>query len=166
MQYQFTLIRTADLLDDLAAAIDEVRASSARDNAPWMVALDKAWDYILQTDTLHYDLAANAVRVESATEPGRFYEANGICECKAATKGAGICWHRACARLIARSLDVGAARELASLAAELSQDARDAGASWYAADIAERGASARLPGLLAYALEWDAVSAAQRTAHA
>jgi len=163
MQYQFTTLNTADLLDDLAAAIDLVRSSTARDNRPWMVALDKAWDYILQADTLSYDADAHAIRVESASKPGRFFESNGSCSC-AAQWGAGICWHRACARLVRRAIEHGAARELADLAAELEDEALADGCDWYTADIATLGASARLPELLAYALEWDAVSAAQRTA--
>jgi len=164
MQYQFTTLNTADLIDDLAAAIDLVRSSTARDNAPWMVALDKAWDYILQTDTLSYDVAAHAVRVESASKPGRFFESNGTCQC-AAQWGAGICWHRACARLIARGIEHGAARELADLAAELVADAADAGcAGWYDLQTGVIGAQARMSTLRDFAATWDAVSAAQRTA--
>ena len=120
----------------------------------------------MQSDTLSYDADAHAIRVESATEPGRFFESNGECQCSAFVKGNGICWHRAAARLVHRAHVVGARRELASLAAELGDEALAAGASWYHADIAERGAEARLPSLLAYALEWDQASAAQRTAFA
>jgi len=159
----FTTLKVADLIDDLAAAIDLVRSSTARDNRPWMVALDKAWDYILQADTLHYDLAAHAIRVESVSKPGRFFESNGTCQC-AAQWGAGICWHRACARLVRRAIEHGAARELASLAAELEDEALADGCDWYTASIATLGASARMDELRSFAATWDAVSAAQRTA--
>jgi len=165
MQYQFTTLNTADLLDDLAAAIDLVRSSTARDNAPWMVALDKAWDYILQQDVISYDLAAHAIRVESASKPGRFFESNGSCSC-AAQWGAGVCWHRAAGRIVRRAIEHGAARELADLAAELVADAADAGCAWYDLPTGLIGAEARMPGLRDFAATWDAVSAAQRDAHA
>jgi len=158
----FATIAVSDLIDDLAAAIDEIRCSTANTNRPWMAALDRAWDHILQQDTISYDAEAHAVRVASATQPGRFYEANGECQCAAFVKGNGICWHRAMSRLVHRAHVVGARRELASLAAELSQDARDAGAGWYQADVAERGAEARMPALQAYALEWDQAALAAR----
>jgi len=162
----FATIAVSDLIDDLASAIDEIRCSTANTNRPWMRALDAAWDHILQQEVISYDAEAHAIRVASATQPGKVYEANGECQCAAFVKGNGICWHRAAARLVHRAHDVGARRELASLAAELGDEALAAGASWYHADIAERGAEARLPSLLAYALEWDASAAAQRTAHA
>ena len=163
MQYQFTTLNTADLLDDLAAAIDLVRSSTARDNAPWMVALDKAWDYILQQDVISYDLAAHAIRVESASKPGRFFESNGSCSC-AAQWGAGVCWHRAAGRIVRRAIEHGAARELADLAAELVADAADAGCAWYDLPTGIVGAEARMASLRDFAASWDAVSAAQRTA--
>ena len=156
MQHHFTTLTTAALLDDLAAAIDAIRWTTARDNAPWMRALDRAWDYILQTDTLAYDLSAHAIRVESATTPGAFYEANGDCACAAFTKGAGVCWHRAAARLVRRALEHQAERELNALSAELYDDARAAGAGWYDAEIAEAGARGRLEGLERFAAAWDA----------
>jgi len=161
----FTTIRTADILDGIVAAVDAARVAAVGNRA-WLAAIDTAYGFLIQQDVISFDHVALAIRVESATEPGRFYEANGRCSCSAFTKGAGVCWHRAAGRICVRALEWHEAAELADLANELLADAVADGASWYTADIAALGASARLPSLLAYALEWDAVSAAQRTAFA
>jgi hypothetical protein len=149
-EHQFTTLRTAEILDALTDAIDTIRASTAVYNAPWMKALDKAWDAILQLDTVEYDVAARAWRVESGSEPGTFYTANGDCQCAAFTKGAGICYHRAGARLIARAL------ELRALAAELVAHAHEDGETWYGEHEACIGAKWRIGELMGVASEWDA----------
>jgi hypothetical protein len=74
MAHEFTTIRTSDLIDFLCDAVDMARASTAP--APWQNAISAAWDELLQLDAISYDLAAFAIRVESASRPGRFYEAN------------------------------------------------------------------------------------------
>lgn len=102
----FAPLEVAELLDALCLAHDY--AASVVPGGPWLRALDAAWGYILQADTLYYDAERHALRVESATRPGRFYEANGSCACEAFTRGEGICWHRAAARLVARALDLQA----------------------------------------------------------
>lgn len=157
--HEFTTIRTADILDNLVAAVDAIRASTAVYNKPWMNALDKAWGYILEQDAISYDLSAYAIRVESATEAGRFYEANGDCQCEAFTKGNGICWHRAAARLVRRALELREEAEVSALAGELYDEAREAGCTWYDAEVAAEGARARMPELLDFAAAWDATAA-------
>lgn len=157
MHAQFTTLRTADLMDALCDALDTVRASTAADNKPWMRALDRAWGYILEADTLEYNEMARAWRVESATRPGTFYVANGDCQCESFAHG-GVCWHRAGARLIARAL------ELRDLAAELQAEALAAGEVWYDAEIARVGARWRFADVMAVAAEWDEVTATARAA--
>jgi hypothetical protein len=156
MQHEFTTIRTADLLDWLTDAVDTARASTAP--ATWQRAIDAAWDELLQQDTIAYDLSAYAIRVESATRAGRTYEANGDCQCEAFTKGQGVCWHRAAARLVRRAI------ELRDLAAELVLEAQAAGETWYGEREARIGAKDRIGHLAAVASEWDRVSTEQRTA--
>jgi hypothetical protein len=154
--HTFTTIRTADLLDWLADAVDTARASTAP--LTWQNAISAAWDYLLQVDEISYDISQWAIRVESATRPGRCYVANGECSCEAFTRGQGVCWHRAAARLVRRAM------ELRELAAELVADAADAGETWYDAEIAREGAKARIGHLAAVAVEWDAESERQRLA--
>ena len=160
----FSTIIVSDILDGIVASVDAARLAAVGNRA-WLAAIDTAYGYLLQQEVISFDHVALAIRVESATQPGVFYEANGTCSCSAFTKGAGICWHRASARLVRRSLEWNEAREVLALAAELEDEALAAGCDWYTADIAALGASARLPGLLDFAAEWDqAALAAQRTA--
>lgn len=105
----FAPLVVAEILDSLVEAVDTARAA-AGDNRPWQRAIDAAWDWLLQQDSISYDAATHALRVESATRPGRVYEANGSCSCEAFAKG-GACWHRAAARLVRRALE---ARDLAT----------------------------------------------------
>jgi hypothetical protein len=155
--HTFTPISVAELLDFLTDAIDTIRSSTAIDNAPWMRALDTAWDHILQAETLDYDRAARAWRVPSATRSGRAYTANGSCGCEAFTRGDGVCWHRAGARLIARAL------ELRDLAAEA---VADYGAEGYdlSPERARRVAIAEHAAVMAVAAEWDAAAEAEQRA--
>jgi hypothetical protein len=161
--HEFSTIGTAALLDDLCQAVDLAREMAAG-NTPWLNAIDKAWGYLLGQDTIAYDLSAHAIRVESATEPGRFYTANGECACEAFTRGAGVCWHRACARIVRRALELRPAdeAEVTFLAAELLQEAAAAGEPSYTLEIAMAGARSRMPGLEAVAAEWDAAALAAK----
>lgn len=134
--HTFTPIRTAAILDALVAAVEYARGSTAPD--AWQRAITAAYDYLLQVDTISYDVAAHAIRVESATRSGRAYIANGDCQCEAFTRGAGVCWHRAAARLMRRAL------ELKAIADELYAEAQAAGETWYTRDIALKGASWRI----------------------
>jgi len=159
MHSQFTTIARAEIFDALCEAVDYARGI-VHNSPEWQRAIAKAWDYLLTTETITYDRMARAIRVESATRPGRAYEANGACQCEAFTKGAGVCWHRAAARLVARAL------ELHDLAAELLADAQADGETWYTPAIAFAGARSRMIGLECYAREWDQDVTAMRAAQA
>lgn len=152
--HDFSTLRTADLLDHIVDVIDYVRGSTAP--APWQRAAEAAYGYLLQVDEIAYDEQARCIRVESATTPGKFYEANGSCGCAAFTHGQGVCWHRACARIVARAL------ELRDLAAELLADAQAEGCAWYGAEEARAGARFRLAELQQYARDWDKAAEQQR----
>lgn len=154
--HTFTPIRTADLLDFLVDAVDAARASTAP--AAWQRAIDRAYDTLLQLDVIAYDLAAGAIRLASASEPGVERIANGDCPCPAFVKGDGVCYHRAAARLVKRAL------ELRDLADELLTEAQEAGESWYGPDLARQGARYQLPALTGYASDWDRMAAANQTA--
>jgi hypothetical protein len=148
MSTQFTTIARTEIFDALCDAVDYARGA-ASDNPAWLNAINKAWDYLLSVETIAYDRMNRAIRVESATRPGRAYVSNGECQCEAFTKGNGVCWHRAAARLVARAL------EIHDLAAELLADALADGDDWYTPAIALAGARSRLVGLECYAREWD-----------
>lgn len=99
----FTTISTSQILDQLCAAVDAARVNAA--SAPaWLRAIDAGYDYLLTADTIEYSRADHALRVESASEPGRYYVANGDCQCPGYANG-GVCWHRAAARLVRRALE-------------------------------------------------------------
>jgi len=160
----FTTLKVADLIDGLCAAVDAARLA-AEGNTRWLAAIDTAYGFLLQQEVISFDLVALAIKVESATQPGKAYIANGECQCSAFTKGAGVCWHRAAGRICVRALAWLEAREVEALAACLEDEALADGCDWYTADIATLGASARLPELLDFARAWDqAALAAQRTA--
>lgn len=185
----FQTIATAEILDALVAAVEYARGSTAP--LTWQRAIDAAYDYLLQVDTISYDVAAHAIRVESATTAGTFYEANGDCQCRAFTHGKGVCWHRAAARLVRRALEAQNAprcelcgelavlvgeqltcpgcapvdtdgAEVVALAAELYAEAQAAGDVWYSLDIAQAGARSRLPELAQFATTWDAANLSAR----
>ena len=157
----FTPIAVADLLDHLCEARD-LAAAAAASSPAWLRALSTAWGFILEADTLEYDAATHALRVESATRPGRTYVANGACACESFTKGNGVCWHRAAARLVRRALELRAAAELEALAAELVSDAHTAGCRWYGLAEGRAGARLRFDELADYAAAWDAEALAAR----
>lgn len=158
--HTFTPLAVADLLDHLCAAVDKAR-SDAAGNQRWLNAIGAAWDYLLQVDEISYDQAAGAIRVESATEAGKHYTSNGDCQCRAFTHGAGVCWHRAAARLVRRALELRNAVEGLALRDELLMQ-RDA--SDFDGRKACEQAKAELPALLDYAAEWDRAAAASKAA--
>lgn len=103
---RFASIARAELFDALLDAVDYAR--SVAPIGPWSRAVETAYGYLLDAEVLSYDAAAHALRVESASRPGTFYTANGSCQCEAFTRGTGVCWHRAAARLVARALELRA----------------------------------------------------------
>jgi hypothetical protein len=153
----FTTLDTAALLDHLCEAHDAAKALAAGD-ARWSSALDRAWGWLLQTDAISYDADAHAIRVESASEPGRVYVANGACGCSAFAAGKA-CWHRAAARLMRRALELREQHEVMALAAELHAEALEAGDFGYTQEIALAGARSRMEGLQRVAEDWDALAA-------
>lgn len=153
--HRFETLKTADILDALADAVDAARASTAP--AEWRWAIDTAWDQLLQLDAIEYDLAHYAIRIESATTPGTVYESNGACQCPAFTKGKGVCWHRAAARLIRRAL------ELRDIAAEVI-DCRAAEGETISPASAAYVARVQHAEVAAVAVAWDAESERQRLA--
>jgi len=162
MHTEFTTIAVSDILDGLCASVDAARVSAEGDTR-WLNAINAAWNHLLAADTIAYRHADHALHYRS--ESGALYLANGRCECEAFRFGTA-CAHRAAARLVTLALAWNEARELADLAAELVADAVADGCHWYDLPTGVIGASARLPGLLAFAAAWDASAAAQRTAHA
>jgi hypothetical protein len=169
-----TTFAVASLLDQLCEAHDAAVAKLAASDAPnadaWARAIDRAWGYILTVDTLAYDAASHTLLVESATEAGRSYRANGECQCRAYTHStAQVCWHRAAARIVSRALELVEAQaearaqaELTDLAAELLEAAQADGVEWYGERDAIGEARTKLYELTAYAEAWDAAALAQR----
>lgn len=154
----FTTVRIGGLMDHLCAAVDAARAKAANDKR-WLNALNTAWGFLLEQDTVLYRHEDHALLVTSASEPGKQYRANGRCQCNAfATHQA--CWHRAAARLVRRALELRDDAERNALAAELVQEAHEAGCGWYGAREALEGARARMPEVMDFAAEWDAQAAA------
>lgn len=102
----FTTIAVANILDELCAAVDTARITTAN-SAPWLRAIDKAWGWLLAQDCIEYRESDHTLRVASATVAGRFYVANGACGCLGYTTGtSGVCWHRAAARLVRRAIEL------------------------------------------------------------
>jgi len=137
----FDLLNTADLIDGLCASVDAARVA-AEGNTRWLAALDTAYGYLLQQEVISFDLAALALRVESASAPGKAYIANGECACRSFAEG-NACWHRAAARLVRRALEWHEARDLA--ARSFTDEADEADEAYRAAFRA---------GLVGVALEW------------
>lgn len=151
---EFTTIAVADIIDQLVEAVDAARTKAAG-NQRWLGAVDRAWDYLLQVDAVSYDHADHALRVESASEPGKVYIANGACGCKAFAEHGNACWHRAAARLVRRAVELRTSLELNALAAELVVEAREAGLRWYGIREGLEGARDRMADVERYAAEWD-----------
>jgi hypothetical protein len=101
--HEFETLTITPLLDALCSAYDAARSLAAGDKR-WASALDTAWNYLLESETVEYSIEGWAIRVESASEQGKTYIANGSCGCKAFEKGQA-CWHRASARLLRRAIE-------------------------------------------------------------
>lgn len=162
-EHDFSTLRIVNLLDALCTAVDLAR-EMAGNNQRWLRAINTGWDWLLQQETVSYDHAAHALRVESASEPGKTYISNGACQCSAFEQH-NACWHRAAARLVRRALELEPPpSEEGALAAELLADAQADGDCWYTPEIAVVGARSRLPELERVAQEWDAAADLQRHA--
>ena len=100
-------IAIADILDNLSdVVIPDARAAAANDSR-WLNAIETAYDWLLQQDSVTFDAATHSLRVQSASHPSLIYVANGTCQCKSSA-GGKACWHRAAARLVRRSLEANA----------------------------------------------------------
>lgn len=103
----FTIITELDI-DALTAVVDQARASTT--DQRWLVAIDKAYDYLLTTaEPLQYDAETHILLVPSATS-ATVYRANGVCQCKAHENG-NACWHRAAGRLVQRVVEAQAQQQ-------------------------------------------------------
>lgn len=98
-----TTLIIADLLDHLVAAVEAARIA-AKDDQRWLNAVNSGYDWLLQQDTICFDLDHHELTVASATTEGREYKANGSCQCKAFEQH-NACWHRAAARLVRRAFE-------------------------------------------------------------
>lgn len=119
----FARIAVKDIIDFLCDAYDAAVAALASydgdDRARWTRALDKAWGFLLTSDTLEFDAATGTLKVPSASTAGRTYLANGRCGCTAYRNG-DPCQHRAAAKLTVNA--VRRQQELADLAAEIEAE--------------------------------------------
>lgn len=118
----FATYRTADILDFLVEAVDAARVAAAG-NQRWLNAIDNGYDDLLQVDVIAFDAALHTIRIESASTPGKFYIANGDCQCDAFAQREP-CRHRAAARLVRRALelrDAAVARKAAELRGRISR---------------------------------------------
>ena len=107
-----------DFIIELVDATDAA-LSSTESIDRWKNAIKTAYNWLLTQDVVEYDRRTGVLLVPSATEHGVVYQANGVCQCKAAARGYA-CWHRAAARLVRRALERQAAqveRETAELCA-------------------------------------------------
>ena len=68
-------------------------------NQRWANAVRKAAEQVAENPYLHHD--GHALLILSPS--GQFYEANGVCQCKAYAAGKP-CWHRAAQRLVELAL--------------------------------------------------------------
>lgn len=95
----------------LEAAYKAALAANPDTSKGWGKAIQFAYEWLMDVwadeGQLVFD-ADGALLVNSATEPGRVYHANGLCDCEAFERSmsfhgkSGICWHRAAARLVKR----------------------------------------------------------------
>ncbi len=106
----YRTLSTADLLDDLTAAVDQARTVQMSDR--WRNALESGYEYLLQTDEIVFDVATGTLVYYS--ESGVIYQANGSCQCKAFEEGQP-CKHRAAARLVKNAVKAQANREMSEL---------------------------------------------------
>jgi hypothetical protein len=97
-----------DFIIELVDATDTALAATVN-NDRWTNAVTKAYDWLLTQDVVEYDRRTGVLLVPSATDHGVIFQANGVCQCKAAARGYP-CWHRAAARLVRRALERQAAQ--------------------------------------------------------
>jgi len=89
----FETIRIDSILDALVDAYDAASLKTSDDPA-WHTAVLNGFNALLELDEVQYCRATHTLRIESLSRPGRFYEANGKCQCEAASYG-DPCLHRA-----------------------------------------------------------------------
>ena len=96
-----TIVRTTEILDAVVALKDKVddTLTNAQRNA-----FDKAYNYILENDSVLYNRTTGEVVVESATSDNLSYTAGATCQCKA-FEGKKLCWHRVLARIVKRAME-------------------------------------------------------------
>lgn len=70
------------------------------ENKRWANAVRKAASELVTNPYLHHD--GHALLILSTS--GEFYEANGVCQCKAFVAGQP-CWHRAAQRLVQLAME-------------------------------------------------------------
>ena len=85
-------IDQSKMLEVVQEAFDKVSGSRR-----WQTAIVKAKQQIEENPYLHFD--GHTLLILSPS--GEIYSVNGLCQCKAFTKGQP-CWHRAAARLVER----------------------------------------------------------------
>ena len=184
----FTTIRIDHILDALVDAYDTASLKTSNDPR-WHAAVLAGFNALLEADTVEYCAATHALRLESLSRPGRFYEANGVCQCEAAAHGQP-CLHRAAARLVRRALELQDAADLVddaataasegpiTLAPDLDTERRALAGELYdellnndrdldsfaAQDIADLQAAALLTDVLVYAQQWDTAASVARAA--
>ncbi len=78
-------------------AFDAATTAGGKDARRWQVAIAKAKQQLETNPYLHFDGDALLILSDS----NEIYRSNGTCQCRAYEKGFS-CWHRACARIIAR----------------------------------------------------------------
>lgn len=88
-------------LDHLCEAVDAARETCT--DSRWRNAIETAYDWLLEQDTLTYD-DHGALIVDSLSNPGQQHRANGVCDCQAFAAGKA-CWHRAARQLVVRALE-------------------------------------------------------------
>lgn len=97
-------IAVADILDQLVIAVEVARVNAVG-NMRWLNALEAGYDWLIQQDTISYDITSHELTVPSASTEGKSYHANGACQCQA-FETHNACWHRAASRLVRRALEV------------------------------------------------------------
>jgi hypothetical protein len=111
-------------LDHLLSSVDAARTATAEKR--WLNAIDSAYEWLMEQDSVTLD-ADGSLLVESATEPGKIYAANGSCQCVAYI-GGNPCWHRSAARLVRRMMEAmekqEKARQIKALGVRLAERRR------------------------------------------
>ena len=84
-------------------------ALRSTDDQRWHRAILKAAKWLKDSNTPR-TLPNGHTVIASRTNSTRCYEVNGQCSCRQATHGAGICWHRAAAKLYRNYTELEALR--------------------------------------------------------